>query len=318
MLEIAAVDPQQGVVFYTMAQDASQPVGRRDNSCLQCHEGNATARVPGLFIRSIYPEPDGQPIFRAGGFVTDHRSPLAERWGGWYVTGRHGAQRHMGNAFARDVLHPEALGSDQAFNLVSLAKRFDTSAYLTPHSDITALMVIEHQTRVTNLITSAGWETRKALHDRDVMIEALGELTPTTVASTQRRIKSACEPLVESLLLADEIALAEPLRGTSGFADAFSQRGPRDRQGRSLYQLDLTRRLLRHPCSFLIYSAAFEALPPEMLACVYRQLWDVLTGQNRAPRFARLSAHDRQAIKEILLDTKKDLPDYWRNEVLPR
>jgi hypothetical protein len=146
-----------------------------------------------------------------------------------------------------------------------------------------------------------------------VMVEALGELTETTKASTQRRIKSACEPLVESLLLADEIALTEPLRGTSGFAEAFAQRGPRDAQGRSLYQLDLTKRMFRYPCSFLIYSAAFDALPPEMLACVYRQLWDVLNGQNTSPRFVRLSANDRQAIKEILLATKKDLPSYWRS-----
>ncbi len=318
LLELAAVDPRQGVVFYTLSQDQKiTPRVLRDNTCLQCHENTATQRLPGLVIRSIYPEPDGQPIFRAGGFVTDHRSPLAQRWGGWYVTGTHGAQRHMGNAFARDVRNPELLDSERAYNVASLEKRFDTTAYLAPYSDIAALMVIEHQTRVTNLIARAGWDTRRALHDRDVMIEALGELTETTAASTQRRIKSACEPLVEALLLADEATLTEPLRGTSGFAEAFSQRGPRDAQGRSLYQLDLTRRMFRYPCSFLIYSAAFDALPPEILACVYRQSWDVLNGQNTSLRFARLSASDRQAIKEILLATKKDLPGYWRTVARP-
>ncbi len=318
LLELAAVDPRQGVVFYTLSQDQKiTPRVLRDNSCLQCHENTATQRLPGLVIRSIYPEPDGQPIFRAGGFISDHRSPLAQRWGGWYVTGTHGAQRHMGNAFARDVRNPELLDSERAFNVASLEKRFNTTEYLTPYSDIAALMVIEHQTRVTNLIARAGWDTRRALHDRDVMIEALGELTETTAASTKRRIKSACEPLVEALLLADETVLTEPLRGTSGFAEAFAQRGPRDTQGRSLYQLDLTKRMFRYPCSFLIYSAAFDALPPEMLACVYRQLWDVLNGQNASPRFARLSANDRLAIKEILLATKKGLPGYWQTTARP-
>lgn len=313
LMEIAAVDPRQGVIFYTLSQDPTAPRLQRDNTCLQCHDNSATQRVPGLMIRSVYPEPDGQPIFRAGGFISDHRSPLKERWGGWYVTGQHGQQRHMGNAFARDEKNPEALDSQAAFNLTSLEKRFNTTDYLTPYSDIVALMVIEHQTRVTNLMTRAGWDTRRALHDRDVMVEALGELTETTAASTQRRIKSACEPLVEALLLADEARLTEPLRGASGFAESFARLGPFDGQGRSLRQLELTRRMFRYPCSFLIYSAAFDALPTEMLSCVYRQMWEVLNGKDASPRFAHLSAADRQAIKEILLATKKGLPSYWTN-----
>ena len=311
LLEIAAIDPKQGVVFYTISQDAPQPRLQRDNSCLQCHEGNATARVPGWFLRSIYPEPDGQPIFRAGGFVTDYRSPLAERWGGWYVTGTHGAQRHMGNAFARDPKNPEWLDSERAFNLTALEKRFDTTAYLTPHSDIVALMTIEHQARVANLITAAGWETRKALHDRNVMIEALGELTETTAASTQRRLKSACDPLVEALLFVGEAPLTEPVRGTSGFAERFAERGPRDAQGRSLRQFDLTRRLMRYSCSFLIYSDAFDALPSETLTYVYQQMWDILNAKEPPARFAHLSATERLAIKEILQATKTSLPSYW-------
>jgi hypothetical protein len=311
LMELAAVDARQGTIFYTLVQDPTAPRIQRDNSCLQCHENPATQRVPGLFIRSVYPEPDGQPIFRAGGFISDHRSPLTERWGGWYVTGQHGQQRHMGNAFARDEKSPETLDSQYAFNLASLEKRFNTADYLTPYSDIVALMVIEHQTRVTNLITRAGWDTRRALYDRDVMVEALGELTTTTAASTQRRIKSACEPLVEALLLSGETELTEPLRGKAGFAESFAKLGPFDGQGRSLRQLDMTKRMFRYPCSFLIYSAAFDALPPEMLDCVYRQLWEVLSGKDTSPRFAHLSAADRQAIKEILLATKKSLPSYW-------
>ncbi|MEO6723980.1 MAG: hypothetical protein ABIU20_00780 [Blastocatellia bacterium] len=313
VLEIASVDPKQGVIFYTIDQGRStRPRFQRRDTCLQCHLNNSTLNVPGLMIRSIFPEPSGMPLFHAGGFVTDHRSPLKERWGGWYVTGTHGAQAHMGNAFVRDAQRPSELDTRESQNVTSLKGRFNAEEYLSPHSDIVALMVIEHQTRMTNLITRAGWDTRRALHDRDTMIKALGELSAETTASTRRRIQSACDPLLEYMLFTDDAALTEAVRGTSGFAEMFAKLGPFDAQGRSLRQFDLRKRLFRYPCSFLIYSEAFDNLPPETLDYVYRRLWDVLNGKDISLTFARLSAEDRKAIREILLATKLNLPKYWR------
>ncbi|MDQ3010503.1 MAG: hypothetical protein M3X11_07350 [Acidobacteriota bacterium] len=313
VLEIASVDQKQGVIFYTLDQGRStRPRFQRRDTCLQCHLNNSTLNVPGLMIRSIFPEPSGMPLFHAGGFVTDYRSPLKERWGGWYVTGTHGAQEHMGNAFVRDPQHPTNLDTHESQNLTSLKGRFNAEEFLSPHSDIVALMVIEHQTRTTNLITRAGWETRKALHHLETMTQALGELSPDTAASTERRIRSASEPLLEALLFADETILIAPIRGTSGFAESFARRGPFDSQGRSLRQFDLQKRMFRYPCSFLIYSEAFDNLPSEAREYLYRRLWDVLNGKDTSPAFARLNAEDRKAIREILLATKPNLPKYWR------
>jgi len=106
-----------------------------------------------------------------------------------------------------------------------------------------------------------------------------------------------------------------PVKGASAFAEAFSARGPADHQGRSLRQLDLERRLLRYPCSYMIYSAAFDALPNEVKDAVYRRLWQILSGKEMAPRYARLSPADRQTIVEILQETKSDLPAYFRSSV---
>ncbi|MEP7340889.1 MAG: hypothetical protein ABI977_24370 [Acidobacteriota bacterium] len=313
VLEIASVDPRQGVVFYTLDQAGStRPRFQRRDTCLQCHLNNSTLNVPGLMIRSIYPEPSGMPLFHAGGFVTDHRSPLKDRWGGWYVTGTHGAQQHMGNAFVRDPQHPADLDRSESQNVTSLKGRFNAEEYLSLHSDIVALMVIEHQTRTTNLITRAGWETRRALHYRETMTQALGELSPDTAASTERRIRSATEPLLEGILFAEETVLTAPVTGTSGFAESFAKRGPFDAQGRSLRHFDLQKRMFRYPCSFLIYSESFDKLPPETLDYLYRRLWEVLNGKDISPTFARLSAEDRKAIREILLATKPGLPKYWR------
>jgi hypothetical protein len=107
--------------------------------------------------------------------------------------------------------------------------------------------------------------------------------------------------------------LTAPVRGTSGFAERFSAGGPRDRKGRSLYELDLERRLMKYPCSYLIYSPAFDALPPLVKDPIYRRLWELLSGRESDARYrAALSRADRRAIVEILRDTKKDLPRYFQ------
>lgn len=313
VLELAAVDPKQGVIFYTLDQDPSgKPRFERRDTCLQCHQSGATEGVPGLVVRSVFPEPSGMPQFHAGTFVTDHRSPLKERWGGWYVSGTHGSQTHMGNAVVRDREKPGVLETEGTQNLTTLQGRFDTGAYPTPHSDIVALMVLEHQTRMTNLITRLGFETRMALHDNAAINKALGRPAGEFSESTIRRIHSPAEELVEYMLFANEARWTEPVRGVSGFAEKFPAAGVRASDGRSLRDLDLRTRLFRYPCSFLIYSEAFDNLPPTARDRVYRRLWEVLTGRDASAKFANLSKADRTAIREILLATKENLPDYWR------
>jgi hypothetical protein len=311
VLEFAAVDPKQGVIFYTLDQaPVDKPHFDRQDTCLQCHANGSTVGVPGLLVRSVYPSQTGMPVFQAGSFVTDHRSPLKERWGGWYVTGKHGAQTHMGNAIVQGRDEPAALDPNGQ-NVTDLRTRFDTGAYLTPHSDIVALMVLEHQTRMTNLITRVGFEARIALHDNAAMNEVLRQPESELSESTVRRINSAAEELIEYMLFTEEARLTEPIIGVSGFAESFAQEGPKDSSGRSLRDLDLKTRLLRYPCSYLIYSEAFDQMPLVMKDRVYKRLWQVLSGEHQSPKFASLSRDDRQAILEILRATKKGLPEYW-------
>src|SRR5689334_10146127 len=176
VVEIAAMDPLQGVIFYTMDQGTgSKPRIDRRDECLQCHASGGTLGVPGLMVRSLFVERSGMPIFNAGGFVTDHCSPLSQRWGGWYVTGTHGAQRHMGNVFVEDRDHPDEIDREKGANVTDLKGRIDIGNYLAPSSDIVALMVLEHQTRMTNLITRVGWETRLAMSDQKAINQALKE-----------------------------------------------------------------------------------------------------------------------------------------------
>jgi hypothetical protein len=313
VVEVSAVDPDRGALFYSLDQrETDKPRFVRRDECLQCHASPRTQGVPGHLVRSVYPDAEGLPLLQAGSFQTDHTSPFRERWGGWYVTGTHGTLRHMGNNWVRDVGRPDQLDMEAGANVTRLQGLVKLDHYLRPDSDLVALMVLEHQTKLHNLLTRANWETRIALHQQDDMNRALGQPSDQWFDSTRRRINSQVEDLVKYMLFTEEFRIEAAVAGTSGFQDEFPKTGLRDRQGRSLRDLDLKTRLFRYPCSFLIYSKAFDALPPAARDHLYRRLYDVLTGKDQSKEFAALSRDDRSAILEILLDTKSGLPDYWK------
>jgi hypothetical protein len=314
VMEFGAVDGSLGAVFYTLDQAAAAwpRLTRQGDSCLICHGSSQNQGLPGHLLRSVFPDSDGQPILSSGSYRIDQTSPLKQRWGGWYVTGTSGKQTHLGNLILKERLEPEQVENQAGLNVTDLKGCCDTSAYLTGHSDIVALMVLEHQTEMHNRITRAGWQTRLALHDEAALTKELGRPVDYRSETTSRRIKSACEPLVQYLLCSGEAQLTDRVRGTSSFADDFVRRGPRDGRGRSLRDLDLERRLFKYPCSYLIYSAAFDALPPQAKGYVYDRLWDILNGNDASSAFEHLSEADRRAILEILRATKPDLPSYWR------
>jgi hypothetical protein len=293
VLELAGLDPRQGVVFYTLETHKSdRPRLTRREDCLRCHQGPATLGVPGLFVSSVYPNAEGTP-YRLDGIVTDHRTAFADRWGGWYVNAAHGEQRDRANAIAPNPAAPEELETEGGQNLTSLAQLFSTAGFLTPISDIVALMTLEHQTQMTNSLTRLGWGARIADD------------------SSRASIDSGVEAMVTYMLFADEAPLREPIQGVSTFAKTFPQRGQRDRHGRSLRDFDLQTRLFRYPLSYLVYSAAFDALPDTVRGRIYQRLYDILTGKDRSQKFAGLSNDDRRSILEILRDTKSNLPAYY-------
>jgi hypothetical protein len=310
VLEISSTDARQGTIFYVgMNRRSGAQFQRQTHECLQCHDSNGfTGGVPGLVMRSVYPGQDGRPILTAGSHVTDQRGHLPTRWGGWYVTGTTGALGHLGNQLFSENITPETVDPTRGANRMTLAGLIDTTPYLTPHSDVVALLVLGHQLQMHNLLTRASYEGRRALRDDQVMNQALGRAAEFRSDTFRRRIASVGEALVRYLLFVDEAPLAGAVRGTSTFAADFQARGARDAQGRSLRDLDLERRLLRHPLSYLIYSESFDALPEPVLAYVHQRLLAILTSSADNDPCAHLSATDRRAILEILVATKPGLP----------
>lgn len=301
IIEVAAQDAKEGIVFYTLDQrPADRPEFRRAFMCLGCHMAGDTLGVPGLLMFSTTTSPD------SGGFTksvtTDHRSPLLGRWGGWYVTGSSGSARHRGNEAA-------SLGGHHNGELASVNGLFDGDGYQSMSSDIAALLVLSHQTHMTNLLTRVGWEARAA----DPALHAPFVAAPGEERRIAQMMSGIATEVVDYMLFVDEAPLGDRVRGSSGFAQRFADAGPRDAKGRSLHELDFTRRLMRYPCSYLIYSDAFEALPASAKDPIYRRMWEVLSGDDRQARYrSALSLADRQAIVEILRDTKRGLPAYFQ------
>jgi hypothetical protein len=296
LIEIAVQDERQGAVFYTLERAADKPLLQRQGACLGCHYSLATLGVPGFFARSIPTATDGQLLPWLGNATVTHATPLAERWGGWYVTGDVGANTHLGNLLIENNRAAELPPLDPAA-LEDLEGRFPVE-YLTPYSDAVAHLVFEHQIEMMNVLTRVGWEFRVA---------AAEGRAAETLART-------IEDAVDYFLFVGEAGM-EPVGGTSGFAEMFAALGPHDELGRSLRELQLDGRLMRYPLSYMIYSRAFDELPPEVRDAIYRRLWDILSGNVADARYANLLLADRAAIVEILAATKNGLPSYFRTAI---
>ncbi len=314
-VEVVSFDKRQGAIFFILhEQKAEQPrFERAELDCTQCHIAAGTRGVPGVFLRSVHPSPTGTLVPGAKSFISDQDSPINERWGGWYVTGNLAA-KSLANAVAADG------ATGKLPPLAPVAKNFDTAAYITPNSDQVAMLVLAHQTQMHNLITLVNYRTRIALHAL-----AGGKSTDTAAAlpppgtalpdETRQQFVKPAEQLLRYLLFANEQTLpdlnARHVIAESAFAREFAARGLRDSRGRSLRDFDLATRTFLYPCSYLIYSDAFDALPGPAKEYVYHRLLEVLSGKDDSGDFDALSDADRRAILEILLETKPGLPQEW-------
>jgi len=245
LIEMAAHDPKQGVIFQTLKQDATVTFARPDR-CLGCHVSSNSLDVPGILVRSMSTADDGRPMPQDGSFIIDHRSPLEQRWAGWFLTGAAASVQHLGKP---------------------IDPRVDLSLYPQPTSDVAALLVFDHQGHAINLLTRLGWEARVAGAENraDFSKGDLGDIL---------------NEAVDYFLFTGEAKLASPVNGRSAFADGFSASGKRDRKGRSLRELDLQSRLFKYRCSYMIESPAFDALPAEARAAFLARLRTRLTDRD--------------------------------------
>jgi hypothetical protein len=321
-IEIVSFDAKQGAIFYLIDEEkVDKPVFQRaELDCTQCHIASGTRGIPGVLLRSVTTLPNGSLSNTAPQFITDQKSPWNERWGGWYVTGA-----VPGPSMANKVVG-EVQPVANAQPAPETTPKFDASAYLTGTSDSVALMVLAHQTQMHNLITLTNYQTRLALYNLAKTSGQDPDNTPVAGPppsleslpdATRAKIQKPAEQLLRYLLFANETSLggqdgSQAIKA-SAFAREFAAQGVRDSRKRSLRDFDLSDRIFRYPCSYLIYSSAFDELPEPARGYIYHRLLQVLSGQDQSPDFAGLSATDRQAILSILLETKPGLPAEWKD-----
>lgn len=290
MLEIAAHDPQQGVVFYTVEQRAAAPVIRRQTMCLSCHVSASTLEVPGVISRSNAVDDEGNVLPQLGSHDVTHETAHPDRWGGWFVTSEgvpapYNQRAHEGNI----TFSTRGNTSSQVF-VDWMNSDATARGYLSDQSDIVALLVFDHQMHAINLLTRLNWEFR---------------------VGNAVEVSGLEKELADYLLFTDEVPPSVPLVPLPGFAAHLEAAAPKDHLGRSFGQLDLDRRLMRYPCSFMVYTDAFVGLPEEVRQAVYRHMLERLSADDTrsVPGVqAPLTLADRRAVLEILRDTKPDFP----------
>ena len=266
-IELSAIDPRKGAIFYSLSQQkVAHPRLARQANCLTCHAARATLEAPGLMVRSVLTDAAGNP--ESAFPAVTHATPLAKRWGGWYVTGDPGVREHLGNRAGTNKLRNDHFAVDR---------------YPWPHSDVVSHLVLEHQIYGQNLLIRAHHE---ALLDRHSDVE---------------------EQLVRYLVLAEETALENVVPGSPEFVRRFESRGPDDPAVRSLRKLNLRDRLFEHRLSYLFCTRTFAALPKDVKTRIARQMQDLLTVKSPPDGSGKLPAGQRAAILDLLRATRPDL-----------
>ena len=274
-IEIALQDAQRGAVFYTLpvhpGEDETVPVKfRRDTRCTACHVSTRTLNVPGHIVGSFLTAANGQP--REGYSSINHTTDLEKRWGGWYVSGRAPGLVHFGNLIGEEGAQRHKGEPSFRGAVEDLAPLVDLQKYPSSHSDAVALLVLDHQMHFYNLVNRVSFEHRL------------------------NRRSDAEEQLVRYALMADEAPLAGPIAGSTRFAEVYQALGPRDAEGRSLRQLDLTTKLFKYSASPLIASRSFQSLPDEVKARLTERLDAELT--------KRADAAAREIVRQTILERR--------------
>jgi hypothetical protein len=308
LIEIATMDASKGPVFYILVNTPGRPptLDRQMGVCLQCHDTYSLlgGGVPRFIVLSSVVDIQGDTLTGGPGVDTTDETPLEQRWGGWYVTGNAGSLRHQGNVQAHNATELADPARGRHWNIDTVQGLFDTSPYLTRKSDIVALLVLEHQVYVKDLLARARFKSSRILAQLSQGSAAEPASWADLPPAAQKALRPLWEGVVRAMLFVHAAKIEAPIHGSSGFEAWFEARGPRDGLGRSLRQLDLKTRLFRFPMSYVVYSAAFDALPGYAQDFVYRRIADVLKGRDESDQFAHLSAQDRKAILEILTATK--------------
>jgi hypothetical protein len=294
-IEIVSLDPELGGIFYIcdIPNETRSFRAERSERCMNCHASDETRYVPGLVVKSVIPGPGGGSLtaYRLG--ETGHGVPFDQRFGGWYVTGRHSITNHWGNLTGRLA----------AGELTTISNppgaRFSFEKYPGPASDILPQLLHEHQAGFVNRGVEAAYRARAALHASG------GTLTSAQAAELDEQARI----VTRYLLFSDEAPLPPSgVEGDEAYKMDFLRTRRATADGISLKDFDLKTRLFKYRCSYMIYSTVFSGLPTPMKDRIYRQLAAALSSTKPEKEYDYLPRTEKEAIRRILRATLTDFP----------
>jgi hypothetical protein len=313
IVEVMTMDDKLGMLFYVFnnAPKPEEYFTRETQRCLVCHDtaGTMGGGVPMVMaLSSIYNSNlISQGELSGAGNVED-KMPVRDRWGGWYVTGQSGSQVHMGNLILPGAGDLALIDDYRRGNVDTLEElgMLDPTPYPSNTSDIVALMMLEHQLTVQNMITYVTFKApavlQRAGFPEAKTATSWAELPPRA----QRSLTRMMDRLVGTLLMENATTLEDGIAGSAAYQDWFTSLGPTDSTGRSLRELDLQTRLFKYPLSYLVYSSAYSTLPAYALDYIDTRLREVLRGE--IPIEHPYSQAERDAALAILNATSHNRP----------
>lgn len=297
IMEIITHDADLGPVFYSFDVSGSRhmPATRERDSCFSCHGTAQTQDVPGVIVRSVFPDSEGKPMLEFGSFHVDSTTPLAERWGGYYVTGS-SSLPHLGNLTFPPGGKPDR--KQRAPQISDVSGQLDASVYPVATSDIVALLVLEHQCQVHNLLTAASYRYRKAAWMAKIF-------SPDSKDSIELRKIAAddAKAIAAALLFKDAASLGEGVEGSEAYQLAFTGNYPKTKDGETLAEFHLGDRLFTNRCSYMIYSRIFSDLPEPLKTAIAARLRAILTSEHPLPEYSYIGKKERARITAILEET---------------
>ncbi|MFT6794386.1 MAG: hypothetical protein ACJAR1_002393 [Rubritalea sp.] len=303
-VEVITHDPELGLVFYLINLDRVNPDKSsqeakygyhmtRRKDCLSCHVSSKTRDVPGLFMRSVVTDDQGEMDFKRESHFVDDETPLEDRWGGWYVTGNWIGIPHRGNDFN---------GESKLEKLDSLKGKIEASRYLKDTSDITALLVLEHQCKIHTMLVESKMQYQRAVHLENAL-KKMGDFDEEN-SSSMRVAKRSTEDLVEGLLFCNEAKIeGTGIEGDKEFEEAFTAKAKLTKSGKHLRKFRLYGRIFKYRCSYMIHSEAFLALPEVIKKLTFQRLHEIMTAEVALEGYEHLKTKEKATILEILQET---------------
>jgi hypothetical protein len=222
-IEVIIQDAILGPVFYLIKIESSGDlkIKRNVTSCISCHRNSNSENIIGMHVISVFPDENGQLLLALGTATVTPATPLSKRWGGYYVTGR-SSLPHLGNrAYVENQI-----AAPEVSELKDVREMINTTQYLRSTSDIVALLILEHQCRMNNLLNAAAMRYRRAYF----LSKTISSQENPDFSSAGQVADDMADKIIEGIFLKTKPIQEQIFKGVKSFKILLSLDFPKQNQ----------------------------------------------------------------------------------------